>query len=161
MTAQFPETVIRLNASNHPFEQRIGPRPRLAGRLLHQLLMFLGPYVDGFVDQQHRDPVVNSVGLVQAGVVEDVADQQEGSTVDRAHQDAEKSLVQHCGYGVVGRMTGGAGAAGIPGALAWGACGTTLAGFAAPGAAPAPITAPLAFLAWELCRICICAWIFS
>ena len=67
----------------------------LGGRLLHQSLMFLGTHVDGLIDEQYRDSVVDSVGLLQPRVVKQVVDQQQRSAVDGAHQDAQKLLVQH------------------------------------------------------------------
>lgn len=75
--------------------------------------MFLGSHLDGLIGQQHRDAVIDAIGLVQSRVVQNVVDVQQRPMVNRAHQDVEKLRIQHSGgYGVVGRMIGGAAAAG-------------------------------------------------
>ena len=51
--------------------------------------------VDGLVDQQHRDAILDAVSLVQARVVEHTVDQQQRTPVSRAHQDAQELVVEH------------------------------------------------------------------
>lgn len=87
--------------------------------------MFGRPDIDCLLDQQHRNVILDAVGLAQPWVVEDVAEEQQRSPVNGAHQDAQQLLVQHGGYGVAGA---GAGA-------------TAAGALLLPGIWPAPITA--------------------
>ena len=61
---------------------------------------------DGFVDEQHRDAVLDAVGAAQPRVVEQlgctvlfaqalISDQQERPAVLRAYQDAQQFFVEH------------------------------------------------------------------
>jgi len=59
-----------------------------ATRAGHQTLMFVGSDVDGLINQQYWNPVVDAVGLVQPGVVEHIVDEQQWSPIGRAHQNA-------------------------------------------------------------------------
>lgn len=95
--------------------------------------MLVGADISGLVDQQHRDVVLDPVGLVKSGVIQPVADMEQGSPVRGAHQDVEHSRVEHDCQGV--------GAAGIAGAAA-AAAGAP--GLESPGIWPAPMTALLA-----------------
>ena len=71
------------------------PRTVLLPGAGHEALVFIGSHVDGLVDQQHRDAVLDAVGLVQARVVEHSVDQQQRTPVSRAHQDAQELVVEH------------------------------------------------------------------
>ena len=53
---------------------------------------------DGFVDEQHRNAVLDAIGATQPGVVEElVVNQEQRSAVLWADQDAQQFLVQHDG----------------------------------------------------------------
>ena len=108
--------------------------------------MFLVIDVGGLVDEEHRNAVLDAVGLTQPGVVEHTVDRDERPPVGGAHQDVQQGGV-HGGYGVTGVAATGTSATGalpadMPGI--W-------AGLLAPGICPAPITALLAF-----CPACAC-----
>ena len=60
----------------------------------HQTLMFLGSDVDGLIDEEYRNPVLNAVGLVQARVVEDIVDEGQRSPVGGTDQDAQQFRVE-------------------------------------------------------------------
>ena len=54
--------------------------------------------VDGFVDKQHRNAVLDAIGATQPGVVKElVVDKEQRSAVLRADQDAQQFLVKHNG----------------------------------------------------------------
>lgn len=71
--------------------------------------------VDGLVDQQHGDPVIDAVRTAKPGVVEEfVADEQQGSAVLRADQDVEQFLVEGHGDQPAGTGMAGACVTGMP-----------------------------------------------
>ncbi len=54
--------------------------------------------VDGFVDEQYRNAVLDAIGATQPGVVEElVVNQEQRSAVLWADQDAQQFFVQHDG----------------------------------------------------------------
>lgn len=109
--------------------------------------MFFGLDVHGLIDQQHRNPILDAVGLVQPWVVEPVVDEQQRAAIRRADQDVQELRVHATVYGV---GAGGGAAGGVA---------TTLTGLPGPGAAPAPIAAPFCWdCAWV--RMSICAFSF-
>lgn len=63
--------------------------------------MLLGPDLDRLIDEEHRNAVLDAVRLVQAGVVQDLVNEYQRTTVGRAHQDFHQLVVEH-GYGLAG-----------------------------------------------------------
>ena len=116
--------------------------------------VFLGTDVAGLVYQQNRDAVIDAVGLVQPGVVEDAVGEDQRSPVGGAHQEVQECGI-HGGQGVTGTGAAGTSATGgaptdMPG----------IAGLLAPGIWPAPITALLAFC-WDCACWRISIWPLS
>jgi len=104
--------------------------------------VFLVTDIAGLINKQHRNPVLNAIGLAQPGVVEHVVDEKKRSPVGGAYQDAQQFRIGHCRIEHRGSYWAGADGTTTP---AWVPAEVIPPGLPSLGICPAPMTALFAF----------------